>query len=434
MSKMPSNTDDSLIRRDSKSLERNYRFPFLVVKKADGVYLIDEKDKMYLDFTSGGQTANLGHKHPVILEAVKNQMNGTGLAALGWTLNETRIKLAEKLKQIVPGTGSTTRVGFCNTGSDATELSLRLAQQYTGRPMVICQFGCYHGQASMAALAMNTSPHGRKYGAPEIPGIFYVPYPYCYRCLFNQKYPECEFACLRFVEYQFETKVIPEEKVAAFFFEPIQVHGGVIPLPDGYLSKLSEICQSRGILLVADEVTTGFGRTGKMFGIEHWDTAVDIVYMAKSIASGLSIGAIVANKEIMSNFHGGGTFSGNPLACAASLANISSIVEQGLLNNCRNMGAYLRKKLDEIATSDSRIGDIRGLGLLMGIELVRENSEPAKSLTKIIIDKAAKSGLLMFPAGVYENVIRLCPPLIVQEEHIDMSIEILAKAFNEIRS
>jgi 4-aminobutyrate aminotransferase len=431
---MPSNPDNSFIRRDSESLERNYRFPFLVVKEADGVYLKDERDKMYLDFTSGGQTANLGHKHPVILEAVKAQMNRTGLAALGWALNDKRVELAEKLIEIVPRTNSAMRVGFCNTGSDATELSLRLAQQYAGKSMVICQFGCYHGQPSMAALAMNTSPHGRRYGVPQIPGIFYVPYPYCYRCLFAQKYPECEFACLQFIEYQFETKVIPEKKVAAFFFEPVQVHGGVIPLPDGYLSRLSEICRSREILLVADEVTTGFGRTGKMFGIEHWDASVDIVYMAKSIASGLSIGAIVANKEIMSNFRGGGTFSGNPLACAASLASIRSIVEQDLLHNCRKMGIHLRKRLEEIAASDSRIGDIRGLGLLIGIELVQKNSEPARTLTKAIIDLAAKSGLLMFPAGVYENVIRLCPPLIAQEEHIDKSTEILAKAFNETRS
>ncbi len=421
---------ESWVKRNNLSLAKNYRFPFLMVKEADGVFLRNEDGKEYLDFTSGGQTSNLGHKHPAILSAVKNQLERTGLASLGWVLNDIRIELAEELKKIVPGQ-SRGKVGYCNTGSDATELSWRLAQDYTKKPMVICHFGCYHGQPSMGALALNTSPHGRKYGVPQIPGIFYVPFPYCYRCLFKQVYPECNFTCLDFVEYQFETKVIPDEKVAAFFFEPVQVHGGVIPLPDGYLQKLARICQSRGILLVADEVTTGFGRTGEMFGIEHWDANIDIVYFAKSIASGMSLGAIIANEEIMSHFHGGGTFSGNPVACAASLANIRTIKEQDLLKHSREMGIYLRKLLAEISPSNCTIGDIRGLGLLTGVELVHSDNQPAKEETKMIIDRAAQEGLLMFPAGVHQNILRLCPPLIIQKGDIDRAIGIIEHAFKE---
>lgn len=418
---------ESWVMRDNAALKKSYRFPFLIANEAEGVYLKGNDGKKYLDFTSGGQTSNLGHKHPAILTSVKEQMERTGFSSLGWVLNDTRIRLAEELKKIVPGK-SEGYVGFCNTGSDATELSWRLAQDYTKRQMVICHFGCYHGQPSMGALALNTSPHGRKYGAPQVPGIFYVPYPYCYRCLFKSVYPDCNFTCLDFIEYQFESRVIPEEKVAAFFFEPVQVHGGVIPLPDGYLARLSEICQSRGILLVADEVTTGFGRTGKMFGVEHWDVDNDIIYFAKSIASGLSLGAIISNEGIMNNFQGGGTFSGNPIACAASLANIQTINEQGLLQHSHEMGEYLRKRLSELDSSLCTIGDIRGLGLLTGVELVKDGQKPANKETTQVIDRAANKGLLMFPAGVFQNVLRLCPPLIIKKNEIDTAIDIIEKA------
>jgi 4-aminobutyrate aminotransferase-like enzyme len=425
-----SNDSVSWVNRDKAALSKRYRFPFLMLKEAKGINLKDIDGKIYLDFTSGGQTSNLGHKHPAIISAVKNQLERTGLASLGWALNDTRIELAEELIKTVPGQ-SKSRVGYCNTGSDATELSLRLAQDYTEKPMVICHFGCYHGQPSMGALALNTSPHGRKYGVPQVPGIFYVPFPYCYRCQFNQTYPDCNFACLDFIEYQFDSRVIPEEKVAAFFFEPVQVHGGVIPLPDGYLSRLYDICESRGILVVADEVTTGFGRTGKMFGIENWNTDIDIIYFAKSIASGLSLGAIISSEEIMSHFHGGGTFSGNPIACASSLATIQTINEQGLLKHSQEMGTYLRKRLAEFDTSLCNIGDIRGLGLLVGVELVKNNRKPATKETQIVIDRAAKDGLLMFPAGVFQNVLRLCPPLIIEKNEIDTAADIIEKALKK---
>jgi 4-aminobutyrate aminotransferase len=425
---MAFNDRESWEQRDNAALEKSYRFPFLLVEEAYGIYLRGVDGKDYLDFTSGGQQSNLGHKHPAVLSAVKSQLERTGLSSLGWVLNDKRIELAEMLKEIVPGKRAG-RVGYCNTGSNATELSWRLAQDHTKKPMVICHFGCFHGQTSRGALALNTSPHGRKYGVPQVPGLFYVPFPYCYRCLFKQVYPECNFTCLDFIEYQFETGVIPAEKVAAFFFESIQVHGGVIPLPDGYLSKLEEMCRSRGILLVADEVTTGFGRTGKMFGIEHWDAEIDIVYIAKPIASGLSLGAIIADEKIMSQFRGGGSFAGNPVACAASLATILTIREQGLLKHSQEMGDYLRKRLAEISPTNCRIGDIRGKGLITGVELVHAGDEPAKMETKTVIDRAAKDGLLMFPAGVHQNVLRLVPPLIIQKEEIDRAVEIIEHAF-----
>ncbi|MFO7837059.1 MAG: aspartate aminotransferase family protein [Candidatus Thorarchaeota archaeon] len=427
---MPNENKEHWTNRNRISSARHYRFPSLVISKAEDAYLIDTEGTRYLDFTSGGQTANLGHGTDSIISAVKAQMDETGLASLGWTLNDTRIRTAEKLREIAPGNLSDGKVGFSNTGSDATELSMRLAKDYTSRSLILCTFGCFHGQTSLGALSLNTSPHGRKYGFPLLPGILYVPYPYCYRCPFGQTYPDCDFECVDFVEYQFETKVIPPERVAAFFLELVQVHGGVIPLPDGYLERIRQLCKEEGILLVVDEVTTGFGRTGKMFATEHWDVDVDMLYMAKPIAAGLSMAAIIAESSVMTNFRGGGTFSGNPVACAASLANISAIQEEDVLAHAQQMGMYLVEQLQQIRVRHPIIGDIRGLGPLVGVELVEDRrlKTPASEETKKVIRKSAERGLLFFPAGVYQNVLRLCPPLTIQTKEIDAAVEILDEA------
>lgn len=415
------------MKRNLESSARRYRFDFIAVTECDGLRLKDVAGRTYLDFTSGGQTSNLGHKPPEVIAAVQEQIARTGLTSLGWVLNDTRIRLAEKLKEISPGALSRGRVGYCNTGADATELSLRLARQFTGRSMVICSFGCFHGHTSLGSLSMNACPQGRSYDTMQIPGVMYVPFPYCYRCLFNQKVSSCGFECLRFVEYQFETKVIPPDRVAAFFIEPIQVHGGIVPLPDGYARELARICHENGILLVIDEVTTGFGRTGKMFGIQNWDVEVDILYMAKSVAAGLSLGAIVAGEEIMANFKGGGSFSGNPVACAASLANIDVIEKRDLLSQARRQGEHLSRRLAELSENHQIIGDVRGLGLLAGVELVEDarTKKPATKATETIVRAAAREGLLMFPGGAYDNVLRLCPPLIATTEDIDEAMSIL---------
>ncbi|MHA1977788.1 MAG: aspartate aminotransferase family protein [Candidatus Hodarchaeales archaeon] len=416
---------ESWIKRDKEVYAKSYRFPSLVITKSEGINLTDIDGKSYLDFTSGGHTCNLGHKPEAVISAVLQQIDQTGLSSIGWTLNPTRIKFAEKLLEVAPGSLSKGRIGLCNTGSDATELVLRLARQYTKKPLALCFFGCFHGQTTLGSLALNTSPHGRKYGVPSIPDIMYVPFPYCYRCPFGKEKSSCNFECIDFIEFQFETRVIPPEYVGVLFIELIQVHGGVIPLPEGYLERLTTLCKQEGILIAVDEVTTGFGRTGRIFALEYWDVDVDILYMAKSIASGLSLGAIIATQEIMENFVGGGTYSGNPVACAASHATISSIQDNGILKNVQKMGEYLEMKLRELSTTHSIIGDVRGRGLLYGVELVERGKQPARDQTRNIIDEMVTKGLLMFPAGVYQNVLRLCPPLIIQKEDIDKSIEIL---------
>lgn len=426
-------TKEDWITRGRDVIARKYRFPTLTITKSDPLYLIDIEGKKYLDFTSGGQTANLGHKPQKVLGAVQHQLEMTGLSSLGWLPNDTRVRLAEKLMSIAPRCLRGGKVGFCNTGSEATELSFRLAKQYTGRDIVLCSFGCFHGQTSQAALSLNTSPHGRKYGLPLVSGVFYVPFPYCYRCLFGAEYPDCELACLDFVRYQFDTNVIPPEQVAAFFLEPIQVHGGVIALPPLYAEEVSRLCKEYGIILAVDEVTTGFGRTGHMFSIEKWGCEIDLLYMAKPMAAGLNMGAIISNEEIMDYFRGGGTFSGNPVAAAASLANIETIEEEKLLENCRSVGGYFKSELHERFGDHERVGDIRGEGLLLGIELVtdRASKKPDCDLTQHVIRRSMQEGLLIFPAGVFQNVIRICPPLNISRKEVDTAVEILQGVIEE---
>jgi 4-aminobutyrate aminotransferase/(S)-3-amino-2-methylpropionate transaminase len=416
-------------KRDNESISRKYRFPNLVVHSCEDLYIIDVEGNRYLDFTSGGQTSNLGHSPKHVIDAVKKQIDLTGLASFGWLPSEMRIRLAEKLRSIAPLSLRDSRVGFCNTGSEATELVLSLVRRYTKRNIVLCSFGCFHGQTSMGALSLNTSPHGRRYGVPNTPGIFFFPFPYCYRCLFNSNYPSCKFKCIEFLRYQFETKVIPPEEVAAIFMEPIQVHGGVIPVPEGYMQELRKLSQEYDILLVIDEVTTGFGRTGKMFGIENWNVEIDLIYMAKPIASGLNLAAIMGNKEIMNNFRGGGTFSGNPVAAAAGLANIETIESEKLLEKVTSLGKYFKSCLTDIAKKTSIVGDVRGEGFLLGLEIVKdkESKKPNPVETNRIISTLAIEGLLVFPAGVYDNVVRICPPLITPRDIIERSVTMLDK-------
>ncbi len=426
--------ENTWIERNAESCARNYRFPSMLITQAEGIHLKDIQGRSYLDFTSGGQTANLGHCPPEVMSAVMTQLEHTGLTSLGWVMNEQRVVLAETLKRIAPKELSSGMVGFCNTGSQATELSLRLARQYSGRPMAVCTFGCFHGQTSMGALALNTSPDGRKYGVPQVPGILYVPYPYCFRCPFSREAESCRLECLEFIRYQLETEVIPPDETAVFFIEPVQVHGGVVPLPEGYMKGLRRLCDEYGILIAVDEVVTGMGRTGKWFGVQNWEVEVDLLYMAKPLASGLSLGAVIGRKDIMTHFRGGGTFSGNPVACAAALATISLIEEKSLLEQCARTGKYLRRRLHDILGEHPLVGQIRGCGLLLGIELVKETNtnEPAPEETAAIIEASAKNGLLMFPGGVYHNTLRLCPPLITTEADIDKATDILEKIFNPI--
>lgn len=429
----PSNLAHQDWIRMNRNRARILRFPNLVLSECRGLHVKDILGKTYMDFTSGAHTCNVGHNHPEIASTIIKQMEKTGSAPMNWVVNPTCIKLAQKIKQIAPSSLKSGKVGFCNTGSDATEISMRLAQIYTKKPWILSFYGCSHGQTSMAASSLNTSPR-RRHGFPIVAGIAYVPFPYCYRCLWGKIPEECDLQCFELLKYKLDTNVIPSAKIAAFFIEPIQLHGGITVPPKRYIQELKELCEKYGILLVSDEVATGFGRTGKMFGIENYNISPDIMYMAKSIAAGLPLGAVIANEDIMTEFIGGGTFSGSSISCAAALANIHIIQKEKLLENAAKSGSYIKEKLHEMSNQHKIIGDVRGKGLLLGVELVKDRirKTPAREETRSFVRKAEQRGLLLFPAGVYENVLRVYPPLSIKKSEIDSAVKIMSEILSEI--
>lgn len=423
------------IERSKKceALTAHPRFPSLVISKASGVHVIDVDGNIYLDFTGGGQKGSIGHRHPKVTNAVEKEIEEKGLCSNIGVTDERRVILAEKLQKITRKWLSNLRVAYCNTGSDAAEFSMQIARAYTHRPGVMAFQGSFHG-GSLGALSITLDrsliKHGRR---PLISDVAYSPFAYCYRCHFKQQYPSCDFSCVDFFEYVLDTVLHPSD-IAALFMEPIQVHGGIVVPPKEYFKRIAKICREYGVLLVDDEVVTGLARTGKMFGLEHWNVKPDIMFMAKPIACGLSLGAILGREDVMRFFRSGGSYSGNPVYCAAASKFIDLISEENLRENALKVGQHVMKRLRETQEKYPLIGDVRGKGLIIGVELVRDEKTkmPATEETKELIDRAFRNGLLMLPAGTYENVLRLSPPLTLTIEQADMGISIIEKSIKEI--
>jgi 4-aminobutyrate aminotransferase len=408
-------------------------FPSLVISKTSGVYVTDVDGNIYLDFTSGGQTGSIGHRHPKVISSVKKQIEEVGLCSSIGVTNEKRVILAEKLQTITRGWLSNIRVAYCNTGSDAAEFSIQIARAYTNRPGIMAFQGSFHG-GSLGALSITMGNSLIKRGRrPLISDVAYAPFAYCYRCPFRQEYPSCDFSCVDFFEYVLHTVLHPSD-IAALFTEPIQVPAGVIVPPKEYFKRITKICREYGILLVDDEVPTCLGRTGKMFGLEHWKVKPDLMFMAKPIACGLSLGAILGREDVMRFFRGGGSYSGNPVYCTAASTFIDLISEENLIGNALKVGQHMIKRLMEIQEKYPLIGDVRGKGLIIGVELVRNEKTkmPATEETKELINRAFKNGLLIISGGTYGQVLRLSPPLILTIEQADIGIDIIERSIKEV--
>ena len=400
----------------------------------DGLYLTDIDGNKYMNFSY--LTSSLGHKNSRIVKAVKVQLEKTGVSRIRGP-SIPRIELMETVMGIVPHSLADGKFEFCNTGSDAAGFSMELARAYTGKQVLMAFLGGHYGY-SMGVLSMIADrSENRRYTQPHIPGIVHVPYPYCYRCPFTQLYPDCNLACIEHIQYIFDTLAHPDD-VAAIFFEPIQQVAGVIPPPKEYTPKLSNLCREKGILLVDDEVATGFGRTGKMFGIEHWGVEPDIMFLGKAFANGISMAGIVANKEIMTReaefpVVRGGTFIGNPITCVAAKATIDEIIDRKLVKNSEKIGEYLKKRLLDLAEKHPLIGDVRGKGLLIGIELIKNqvDREPAAHEAAFIVDEAFKRGLIIGAVGTYKQTLRLTPPLIISKEEADIAVDIIDESLKK---
>ncbi len=430
---LPGPNARKLIQLDDTYVSPSYTRDYpLVADQGKGLWITDVDGNEFLDFTAGIAVCSTGHCHPKVVSAIKAQadkllhMSGTDF------YYTPQIRLAEKIAQLAPGE-SIKRVYFGNSGAEAVEAAFKLARWHTRRELNIAFFGAFHGR-TMGALSLTASKSiQKKHYNPLVPGITHIPYPYCYRCPYNLCHPECDTFCVKWIEETLFRTTIPAEEVAAIFVEPIQGEGGYIVPPPEFHQKIFELTRKYGILYVADEVQSGMGRTGKMFASEHFGVVPDIMSLAKGIASGMPIGAMVSHTDIM-NWEAGShasTFGGNPLSCQAALATIE-LLETELMENAVVQGDRLMAGLKEQQKSLECLGDVRGKGLMVGAEIVkdRENKIPAPDWRNRILNRAFEKGLLLLGCG--QNTVRFCPALTVDADEIDLCLTIFEEVVREV--
>jgi len=423
-----------ILKGDQKFVSQSYTRVYpLVVKKAKGVWVEDVDGNQFLDFNSGIAVCNTGHCHPRVVEAIHIQAEQLIHMSGSDFYYEAQSALAAKLAEITPGPKEK-KVFFGNSGAEAIEAALKLARFHTKRPFILAFLGAFHGR-TMGALSLTASKAIFEKGfSPLVPGVTHVPYPYCYRCPYHHhKYPGCSVACVEWIREDLFKRSIPPEEVAAIFVEPIQGEGGYVVPPPEFHKKLYDLAKEFGILYVADEVQSGMGRTGKMMAIEHWGVSPDIFALAKGIASGMPLGAMVSQSEVMDWVRGShaSTFGGNPISCQAALATIK-LLEEGLIQNAAIQGEYLLNHLRGLQKQFHLIGDVRGKGLMIGIEMVRDKKTKEKAIEErnAVIQGCFEKGLLLLGCG--ENVIRFSPPLIITQRETDIALTILEEVLKKV--
>jgi len=402
------------------------------VESAKGALVRDVEGKEFIDFAGGIGVMNVGHSHPKVVAAIKDQAEKFTHTCFMVMPYELTVKLARKLCGATPGSFSKTTL-FINSGAEAVENAVKIARYYTKRPAVIAFENGYHGRTLLTmTLTSKVKPYKFGFG-PFAPEVYRMPYAYCYRCPFGLEYPGCDVACADHLKEFFISHVAPE-KTAAVIAEPIMGEGGFITPPPEYFPKLINICRDNGILFIADEIQTGMGRTGKMFAMEHWNETSDLVTVAKSLAAGMPLSAVVGKKEIMESVHPfglGGTYGGNPLACAAGLAVMEIFEEEHLLKTSKELGKTLKKRFDAFQNEYEIIGDVRGLGPMLAMELVknRQTKEPATDEAKALVKFCHEKGLIILACGTFGNVIRTLMPLVITDEQFDRGLAILEEGF-----
>lgn len=409
----------------------NYYQRPLVAERASMQFLWDLEGNKYLDFFGGILTIGVGHCNPKVTSKIKAQVDRLQHTSTLYP-NEAIVDLAEKLAQITPG--NLQKSFFTNSGTEANEAAILLARMAGASYDVVALRHAYSGASSLTKGITGQAPW-RKSGVISV-GVAHALSPYCYRCPLNLKYPDCGVACAKDVENVIQTAT--SGSIAAFIAEPIQGVGGFITPPPEYFKIVFRIVKNYGGLFISDEVQTGFGRTGrKWFGIEQWEVVPDVITCAKSMANGVPVGATITTAEIAGKFQGLtiSTFGGNPVTAVAARAVIDVIEEEDLLENCHQVGGYFRARLEELQQKHTLIGDVRGMGLMQGLELVRDRQtkEPASTEANGLMERARANGLLIGKGGLYGNVIRLAPPLNIGKSDVDDAIRILDKSFAEVR-
>jgi 4-aminobutyrate aminotransferase len=428
---LPGEKAKALIERDKKVVSTSYprAYPF-VMDHGKGVDVWDVDGNHFLDFAAGIAVVSTGHSHPDVVEAIQKQAQKFIHISSDF-YHENMINIAEELDQISPFEGPS-RVFLTNSGTESVEGAIKLARYHTGRTQIIGFLGGFHGR-TYGALTLTASKADYHRGFyPMANGVTHIPYPNPYRQILashpGEDYGE---TVLRYLEEQVFQRLVPPDDVAAIVVEPIQGEGGYIVPPKSFFQGLRKVCDQHGILLIADEVQSGMGRTGKWWAIQNFDVEPDIVVSAKGIASGMPFGAIIARKHIMNWSKGshGNTYGGNPISCAAASATIK-VIREGYLENAAEVGAYTIEKAKRLLSKHPSIGEVRGIGLMIGIEFVldRETKKPAGELSEDIVRKAFERGVLFLGCG--KNTIRISPPLMVTKEQVDFALEALDEAIS----
>jgi 4-aminobutyrate aminotransferase len=414
----------ALLARDALVVSPSYPrdYPF-VMSHGRGAEVWDVDGNRFLDFAAGIAVCSTGHSHPVVVQAIKDAADKfLHISSDYW--HEGQVRLGERIGDLAPMKEPVMSF-FAQSGTESVEAALKLARYTTGRQRFIGFLGGFHGR-TMGSLAFTSSKYTQQKGFfPAMPGVTHVPYPNPYRPLFDGK--DQGEAVLRYIEDVLFASNVPASEVAGILIEPIQGEGGYLIPPDGFLAGLRALCDRHGILLIFDEVQSGVGRTGKMFGCQHWDVVPDIMTLAKGLGSGLPIGMVVAKRKIMERWtrgaHGN-TFGGNPLCCAAALATLD-LVESEYCANAAAVGGYFLAQLERLASKFQVIGQVRGKGLMIGMELVsdRESRRPAKSLCDALIARAYHNGLILLSCG--QSTVRFMPPLMIGNADVDEALGLL---------
>lgn len=420
-----------MARRKAAVVHAAFHATPVFVARAEGVTIEDVDGNRLIDFAGGIGCLNTGHRAPSVIEAIRRQLDRFLHTSFNVLPYESYVAVAERLNALTPGKFAKKTV-LVNTGAEAVENAVKIARAYTRRPAIISFEDAFHGRTYMA-MALTSKTHPYKAGFEPFPGdVYRVPFAYCYRCSYSLKYPSCELHCAQHLEDTFK-RVVAAESVAAIIVEPILGEGGFITPPAEFFPILQRICHKHGILIIADEVQTGFARTGALFASERLGLEPDLITMAKSLSGGLPLAAVTGRAEIMDapGIGGlGGTFGGNPAACEAALAVLDIIEKENLCARANQLGDRFRKRAAQWQSRWELIGEVRGLGAMQALELVRNRAtrEPADEETKQIAQYCFEHGLITITAGSYGNVIRLLMPLVVTDDEMDEALGVLESA------
>jgi 4-aminobutyrate aminotransferase/(S)-3-amino-2-methylpropionate transaminase len=410
----------------------------VVVASARGAEVFDPEGKRYLDFVAGIGALNLGHAHPDVMAAARAQLERYGHVSIQVVSYEPYVRLAQELDRIYPKNGQSfaTKSVFANSGAESVENAIKIARVATGREWIVAFQNSFHGRTYAAMTATGKTKNSRMaFMRSTTSNVAHLPYPYPYRPLANVNEEELGELHVRLFEQALETNLAPEH-VAAVIIEPVQGEGGFVVPPARFLQRIAAICRRHGIVFIADEIQTGFARTGRMFAVEHAGVVPDMLITSKSLAGGFPLGAVTARAELFESLGPGSlgsTFGGHPVACAAAIATIGVIERDGLIERASALGARIHARFEEMAARHEIIGDVRGLGAMQAIELVKDRAtkKPATpDVTNAIIDRACERGVIVLRAGLYSNVIRTLVPLTITDAQLEEGLDIVEGAID----